>query len=484
MIIHSSLCFLALSALTCAVFTVSGEHSLFRRDQKCIASLGCFHTSPQVKELPLDPEQIGTQFLLFSRAGRQTPVVFNATTADSVWKAKVHEAHFDGHKDTKFITHGYMDSGHTDWIVKMKDEFLKKGDFNIIVVSWPGGARQLLNKAVANVFVVAAEVSKLITYLQTNNGLNLGKVHLIGHSLGAQISGNVGTKLHSAVGRISGLDPAEPFFKDMANTMRLNKDDAKFVDIIHSDGEPFNGVQGYGLITALGHVDFYPNGGYDQPGCSDSFFQGLAGIFGGHAGSDASLACSHGRSHQFFIESINENSCKFHAHPCASWDEYRKGTCKSCPSGGCPIMGYEASTSARGSFYLATTMTSPFCGYEYFVEIDLTDHVDEDSFGRFYITLVGDHSSHETEFSRDDIHYHQRNTETQMIAVHSRVGKVSGVKVKFHHKTGLGTSGDKTVVIHRVLVRDMATGDLAKFCTGDAQLTTDQSKTFNSHTGC
>ena len=39
-------------------------------------------------------------------------------------------------------------------------------------------------------------------------------------------------------------------------------------------------------------------------------------------------------------------------------------------------------------------------GYEYYVEFDLTDNVDEDSYGRFFITLTGQHSSLEAEFSR------------------------------------------------------------------------------------
>lgn len=46
------------------------------------------------------------------------------------------------------------------------------------------------------------------------------------------------------------------------DTARLSHTDAKFVDVIHTDG----GVFGY--PWALGHADFFPNGGTPlQPGC-------------------------------------------------------------------------------------------------------------------------------------------------------------------------------------------------------------------------
>lgn len=40
----------------------------------------------------------------------------------------------------------------------------------------------------------------------------------------------------------------------------------RFVDVIHSDTLPLTSG-GLGMPNAIGHVDFYPNGGHSNPGC-------------------------------------------------------------------------------------------------------------------------------------------------------------------------------------------------------------------------
>lgn len=46
--------------------------------------------------------------------------------------------------------------------------------------------------------------------------------------------GYVGEKV-PGLGRITGLDPAEPFFQYMPAVVRLDPSDASFVDVIHTD---------------------------------------------------------------------------------------------------------------------------------------------------------------------------------------------------------------------------------------------------------
>lgn len=60
-------------------------------------------------------------------------------------------------------------------------------------------------------------------------------MHIIGHSLGAHTAGYAGERIEG-LGRITGLDPAEPYFQGMPPHTRLDPTDAKLVDVIHTDG--------------------------------------------------------------------------------------------------------------------------------------------------------------------------------------------------------------------------------------------------------
>ena len=72
---------------------------------------------------------------------------------------------------------------------------------------------------------------------QTNYSLDPNDIHLIGHSLGAHTAGYAGEKLGGNIGRITGLDPAEPYFQGMPSHLRLDYTDAQLVDVIHTDGK-------------------------------------------------------------------------------------------------------------------------------------------------------------------------------------------------------------------------------------------------------
>jgi hypothetical protein len=63
----------------------------------------------------------------------------------------------------------------------------------------------------------------------------------------------------------AGLDPAMPLFALASPNSCIESSDGEFVEIIHTTGSPI------GLFEPLGHIDFYPNGGKTQNGCSEDY---------------------------------------------------------------------------------------------------------------------------------------------------------------------------------------------------------------------
>ena len=158
-------------------------------------------------------------------------------------------------------------------------------------------------------------------------------ISCIGHSLGAQTCGYLGESVQqlydAQIARIYGLDPAEPYFKGVPPEVCLEVTDAEFVSIIHSDASHFlnGGIQGLGVGYPIGHMDFWPNNGIDQPGCD----QGLIDQIGSNQGDRWEgirdfVACNHLRAVRFFEESLRQ-SCAFKSYDCASYTEFDEGYC-------------------------------------------------------------------------------------------------------------------------------------------------------------
>ena len=59
------------------------------------------------------------------------------------------------------------------------------------------------------------------------------------------------------------MDPAGPAFESSSTHRKLGNNDALFVDIIHTNGSPRQ--KGFGFPSSIGTVDFFANGGNDQP---------------------------------------------------------------------------------------------------------------------------------------------------------------------------------------------------------------------------
>ncbi|CAF4175206.1 unnamed protein product, partial [Rotaria sp. Silwood2] len=207
--------------------------------------------------LPDRPDVIRATFYLYTRDSRKTRTEISRYTNLGSWSAN---------KPTKVCIHGFVDSMNTPWWIDMKNALLDAEDVNVILVDWSNGNGFPYTKATANTQVVGAEIALLINYMIEDHGAKAADFHVIGHSLGSHVSGYVGKRV-AGLGRISGLDPAGPYFENTDPVVRLDPTDALFVDVIHTDGA-HNLLLGLGTLQRMGHADFYPNGGSDQPSCS------------------------------------------------------------------------------------------------------------------------------------------------------------------------------------------------------------------------
>ncbi|KAK7582564.1 hypothetical protein V9T40_014009 [Parthenolecanium corni] len=133
-------------------------------------------------------------------------------------------------------------------------------------------------------FVSKCVAQFLDLFFETRTDVPFDHLHVIGMSLGAQVSGQI--KRHLKIGkipRITGLDAAMPLFFShvQSDTKYLNKGDAVVIDCIHTNaGEK-------GKLLPYANIDFYANGGHHQPHC--------------HKNS----SCDHAASAVFYAESIN-----------------------------------------------------------------------------------------------------------------------------------------------------------------------------------
>ncbi|XP_068245649.1 pancreatic triacylglycerol lipase-like [Palaemon carinicauda] len=316
------------------------------------------------------------------------------------------------------MTHGYLETASLKWMVKMREALLKVStNVSVITVDWSTAAHPPYTQSVSNIRVSGAVTGYLLHLLVKFYDVPASNIHLIGHSLGAHFMGYAGSFLSMAtgqkVGRITGLDPAGPYFVNTPPEVRLDPSDADFVDVIHTDipKESWE-ISKLGLPDPVGHLDYYPNGGFKQAGCITSAHIRAEEKKSLSHGVFSYIGCNHQRSHTFFTESIL-SKCQFLGVPCDSWEQFIQGSCWTCPNGLCPSMGFHAkpldqngetssnqndnlATDSQNSsvkVYLGTNSRSPFCAEQYRVTVVTSDTLESRVSGgdvaRFTLKLRG-----------------------------------------------------------------------------------------------
>ncbi|XP_076245944.1 uncharacterized protein LOC143186258 [Calliopsis andreniformis] len=249
--------------------------------------------------------------------------------------SNLHTTNFVPSNPTKIVIHGYDSDMQLSYLVDVRREYLKTYDYNIIAVDWHRlAAGPCYPIVVGNVPHVGDCLAQLIERLRDTGATD---IHAIGFSLGAHVPAFAANVLQPyKLYRITGLDPAMPLFITNDNDAKLDKSDAEFVDVFHTDAF----IQG--KAERSGHVDFYMNGGFIQPGCWETrrFFK-----------------CDHHRAVMYFAESINSD-VGFWGWQCRGFFYYVLGMCPQRPPA--VLAGDKVDRSKRGFYLVKTNSHSPY----------------------------------------------------------------------------------------------------------------------------
>uniref|UniRef100_A0A4X2M4Q8 Triacylglycerol lipase n=1 Tax=Vombatus ursinus TaxID=29139 RepID=A0A4X2M4Q8_VOMUR len=438
--------------------TVRGKEICFKR-------LGCFSNDKPwsgtlqrpFKVLPWSPEDINVRFLLYTK---ENPNNFQIILPSD--PSNIEASNFKTHRKTRFIIHGFLDTGEESWAIDMCKKILQVENVNCFCVDWKKGSRTRYVQAANNIRVVGAETAYLINVLSTEFGYSPSNIHTIGHSLGAHVAGEAGRRLQGQIGRITGLDPAEPCFQNTPEEVRLDASDAMFVDVIHTDAAAMLPNLGLGMSQLTGHLDFFPNGGKQMPGCQKNILSTIIDINGIWEGSRDFAACNHLRSYKYYSESILQPD-GFLGYPCTSYDG-----CFPCPKEGCPKMGHYADqfkgkTKALGqTFFLNTGDNNDFARWRYRISVTLSG--EKKLSGYIRIAMYGSNgTSRQYDIFKGSLR--PGASHKKEIDVDINVGKVE--QVKFLWNNNVMNLFQPTLGASKVTVESGEDGTQYHFCSSD-----------------
>ncbi|KAF2897854.1 hypothetical protein ILUMI_08320, partial [Ignelater luminosus] len=284
-----------------------------------------------------EPESYDISLSLYTRSNPTHPIKLKLDNVSVV----------DLRRKTIVLTHGYTSSSSTYLGPNMKDAYLERYDCNLITLDWQLIAFNTYPTAVCLLTKIARIVAGFLCDISNQLKTSLKTVHLGGISLGGQLMGLIGQETKrickKSIGRITALDPAGPLFQGLPESQRIDRSDADFVQVIHTN----KGVLGY--FGNCGDADFYPNCGTIQNGCPQINIIEVVQFPG------VAATCDHVRSLAYMHESITS-------------DDFKAKSCKSCPEICTPdtvnvtkaIMGEGCSTNTSGAYVLYTNSKAPF----------------------------------------------------------------------------------------------------------------------------
>ncbi|XP_012235221.1 phospholipase A1-like [Linepithema humile] len=209
----------------------------------------------------------------------------------------------DPNKQIAFVTHGFISSANRSMSFKLASELYKK-NYTVCALDWSDAACtngiplvKFLGypSAVKNTREVGELLAKFIKLVIEECKCSRDNITLIGHSLGAHVSGfaakNIQKWCKGNITRIIGLDPAAPFFSSNNCENRLCKTDADDVTIFRTSSLGMSLTYPvFSKREPLGDKNFQFDDGLNQPGCN------------------IDVACSHSRAIEYLIDILEGNA--------------------------------------------------------------------------------------------------------------------------------------------------------------------------------
>ncbi|CAH2273826.1 hepatic triacylglycerol lipase isoform X1 [Pelobates cultripes] len=292
------------------------------------------------------------------------------------------------------LVHGWSINGILEsWLWKMGSALKsKQKPINVIIADWLSYAYGFYPTAAQNTRVIGMEIAELLEWLESTVHFQRSNVHLIGYSLGAHVAGFAGSYITgpNKIARITGLDPAGPLFEGVSSVDRLSPDDADFVDAIHTFTQLHMGLS-VGIKQAVGHFDFYPNGGEFQPGCHFMNLYNHLSEYGIH-GFKEPVKCAHERSVNLFVDSLVNDDKQSMGYWCKDIKTFIKGVCLNCRKNRCNTLGYNIQKKAlqkSRKFFLITRAQMPYKVFHYQIKINVLNQLEKQLDPKFTVSLIG-----------------------------------------------------------------------------------------------
>lgn len=117
----------------------------------------------------------------------------------------INSSYYNSNNSLKVITHGWISSDKSEWLQNIKDNYLQTYDYNVITVDWSEIASNpsYVWPALSTRYV-GKRVAKLLDSLKKTYNITGRNMHLIGHSLGAQVMGYAGMFSEQSISRVTG----------------------------------------------------------------------------------------------------------------------------------------------------------------------------------------------------------------------------------------------------------------------------------------